>query len=195
MSFWLIHLPDAICLYRAIASVLALLLGVHPATPWLFSSALISDLFDGWIFRKYVRDRADHHPWSPLHITKKDPLADFTLLLCGSFYACRHLFHLNRITALAVIVFITVITLVLNRIPFVTPQRSATVYIVCITAVTHFVCGLMVASALASWYVCYPTAWQAPSAITITLFYGIFALIGDKTRLIRRPPADFFCQQ
>ena len=65
-SNFLLHVPDVICCYRALASLAGLILGPHWLTPWLFSTALISDLWDGWFYRKYVAiqtgNRGIHYP-------------------------------------------------------------------------------------------------------------------------------------
>lgn len=98
-AFCLIHLPDFLCIYRILASITALFLGAHPLTPTIFTSALLSDLFDGWIFRRYVKDHPAWHPWNPLPITL-DPLSDFVLLICGVLYASIYILRLSLFQAI-----------------------------------------------------------------------------------------------
>lgn len=192
MAFWLIHLPDFICLYRIVASLLALWLGIHPLAPYLFTTALISDLLDGWIFRKYVKNHPAWRSWNPLPITL-DPLADFTLLISGLIYACRYLYHLSPLGTTSVILLIGGISLTLNSLPFVVKPRNARLYTICMTLLTHCACALMVMSPLVAWYLSYPYPARYIGAFgTVCLFYGLFLYIGDFKRLIRRPPPDFF---
>lgn len=149
MAFWLLHLPDFICLFRIVTSITALCLGPHPLTPHLFTAALMSDLFDGWIFRKYVQNHPSWHPWNPLPITF-DPLSDCILLVCGSIFICRYLLHFTIILTLCILAIIIGIGSILNTLPFLIQPHSALLYTVCMTALTHLACGLMLLAPIAA---------------------------------------------
>lgn len=191
MTFCLLHLPDIICFYRILASIIALLLGPHPATPWLFSTALISDLFDGYIFRKYVKDHPNWRYWCPLPISL-DMVGDLLLILCGIVYACLYLYKVSLIITLISVVAISILALTCVVLPNLVPPRHAKAfYVVCYTLLTHFACLLMLHAAIAAWIVYSPLHWFFYASFTIALFYYIFAHIGDPARLIRRPPANF----
>ena len=181
----LAYLPNYICLYRAVASVVALLLGPHPAAPWLFSTALISDLFDGWLYRRYTKfhPKLSRRPYRPY-----DPNADFVLIICGTLYGALYWLRLGFLGALKLFVLAVAMTVILHVIPYVGPPNRL-LFTVCNTIMMHISCLVMVTVTVAAWRA--NTAdWRFPLA-TIAIFYGIFLLIGDKTRLIRRPPPNW----
>lgn len=175
----LAFLPDIICCYRAAATIGALLLGVHPACPWLFSTALISDLFDGWLWRRYSR----YHPWLARRpYIPCDLVADLTLILSGVAYAVRYWLQLD---VRAVLIVVGIATAILQITPRV-GKPSRLVFTICATLATHISCFIMLATTVIVWRVNSP-GWSGP-VLTLVAFYVIFALIGDKSRLIRRPP-------
>lgn len=191
MTFCLIHLPDFICLYRTIASIAALLLGQHPLAPFLFTTALLSDIFDGYIFRRFVCHHPAWRPWNPLPITF-DPLADFVLLICGVLYTSRYLLHFTALATFFLVLIVASIGLILNSLPFTIRPRSALVYTICMTTLTHLACGLMIMAPCIAWYICYPETWPIWTIMTTLMpFYVVFFILGDTSRLIRRPSADF----
>ncbi len=174
------HLPDMICFYRMGAPILALFLGEHPAVPWLFSTALISDLFDGWIFRKYVQHSPTWRPWNPLPITL-DPLADFTLMLFGVLYNAKYYLYLNLAGILglgALTAFVPLASSVISTL-----SRNRIIRTINYTVLTHISCGLMILVTVLAWRVNY-VSWAGP-ILTVAIFYAIFLAIGDKRRLIR----------
>lgn len=177
---FLSHLPDAICIYRMGAPVLALFLGEHPVVPWLFSTALLSDLFDGWIFRRYVQPNPAWRPWNPLPLTL-DPLADFTLMLFGVFYNAKYFLHLDSAGILglgALTALVPSMASIISRL-----FRSRIARTVNQTALTHISCGLMILVTVLAWRVNY-VSWAGP-ILTVVAFYAVFLIIGDKSRLIR----------
>lgn len=191
MTFCLLHLPDAICLYRIFTSIIALILGPHPATPWLFSSALISDLFDGYLYRKYVVNHPKWKPWWPLPISL-DMVGDLSLIICGTMYACVYTYHASWPIALLSAAAFALLGLLCVVLPNLVPVRIARrTYIICITTLTHVSCALMVHAAVTSWIVYTHMHWFFYASATVALFYYIFAQIGEPARLIRRPPANF----
>lgn len=183
-SKFLLHVPDAICFYRALASVMGLLLGVHWLTPWLFSTALISDLWDGWFYRKYVGSHPDWKPWSPLPITF-DPLADLTLIVCGIAFGVRYYLALDFKGVMS-IAMITVVVCAIFALSNQLARRRHyhTLGMISATLQTHISCFLMVYTAAITWKVVHGS-WRG-GIITVAIFYGIFLAIGDKSRLIRR---------
>lgn len=190
MTFYLLHLPDAICFYRIFASIIALILGPHPATPWLFSSALISDLFDGYIYRKYVVNHPKWKTWWPLPISL-DPIGDLTLGMCGIMYACVYLYHSSWLIACCAAAFYALFAFLCVTLPNIVPERIFHLtYMVCINATTHVTCLLMVHAAIVAWAV-HTNYWFFYATATIAVFYYLFTQFGTPSRLIRRPPADF----
>ncbi len=188
--FSLFHLPDIICLYRTFISIIALIYGPHPLTPWLFSSALISDLFDGYIYRKYVVNNQHYKPWWPLPISL-DMVGDLSLIVCGLIYAYVYLYHTGWLMAVLYAALFALLALICVVLPNIVPKRIARgVYTASMTALTHGACLLMLHSAIASWIV-YSKWWPVYAGATVAVFYGIFALIGNRSRLIRHPPANF----
>lgn len=184
-SKFLNHLPDAICFYRMGAPILALILGEHPAVPWLFSTALLSDLFDGWIFRKYVQNSPTWRSWNPLPLTL-DPLADFALMLFGVFYNAKYFLRLELAGILGLGALTAIVPLAATIISLVI--RSRMVRTVNQTVLTHVSCGLMILVTVLSWRVNY-ASWVGP-ILTLIAFYSIFLAIGDKGRLIRWAKAE-----
>lgn len=190
MTFCLLHLPDAICFYRIFTSIIALLLGPHPATPWLFSSALLSDLFDGYIYRKYVVNHPKWKPWCPLPISL-DMVGDLSLIVCGIIYACVYLYCTGWLIALLAAATFALLGLTSVILPNIVPIRVARcIYTICATTLTHVSCALMLHAAIAAWII-YTEHWFFYASAAIALFYYIFAQIGEPSRLIRRPPANF----
>lgn len=179
------HLPDPICLYRALASIVTVLLGQHPAAPWLFSTALISDLLDGYFYRHYTQyhPKLSKRPYRPC-----DPWADFVLILSGTIYTARYWLQLDWWGVVQVLAFVSIIAGILHVIPYLGPP-SRLVYTVCTTFMTHISCFVMVASAVFVWRV--NTASRLGPIATVAVFYLIFGLIGEKSRLIRRPPVGW----
>lgn len=175
-------MPDIICLYRALATICALLAGRHPAAPWLFSTALVSDLLDGWLYRHYTK----YHPWlSRRPYLPCDPLADLTLILTGTVYAARYWMELDWVGVIYVLAVVVVIAAILHIIPYIGPPNDM-VYTVCTTFMVHISCFMMLATTVIVWRV-NTASWYYPIS-TLAVFYAIFFLIGDKTRLVRRPP-------
>lgn len=177
MTFCLLHLPDAICFYRIFASIIALVLGPHPATPWLFSSALISDLFDGYLYRKYVINHPKWKPWWPLP-TSLDPIGDLTLATCGIIYACRYLYCAGWVVALLCSALYALFAFLCVTLPSIVPSRIANhTYMICMTSTTHATCALMIHAAVASWIVYTHMHWFFYASATVALFYraGLFS--------------------
>lgn len=178
------HIPDLICRYRIYASVAALCFGPHPITTWLFATALISDLFDGWFYRRYV-----HHQ-NPAKGPSLDCFSDLVLVITGSIFILKYYFH-----AAGISIFLCVLAIIAGAaLLFFIPEifRSATLYTICLTTLTHIACFLML---LPTIFACYLApgrlSWPVEAALFLAAFYVIFALIGDKSRLIRRPPANW----
>ncbi len=187
----LAYTPDLLCIYRAFASVLVLITGITPAAPWLFATALVSDLFDGWFFRRYTMSSPYWHPWNPLPVSL-DQLGDLTLTLCGTVYTMRFVLHSSHFIILLACLALALSAGFMNMIPELWPVRSPLLYTVCITILTHVACFMMIGSMVAVWYVNMPAPyWRLGAGTTIAIFYGIFLVIGDKRRLIRRPPAGW----
>lgn len=191
MTFCLLHLPDAICLYRACASIVALILGPHPAAPWLFSTALLSDLFDGYIYRKYIVNHPKWRLWWPLPISL-DMTGDLSLIVCGIMYACRYLYCTSWLIAFLSAASFSLLGLLCVTLPNIVPMSvSRRTYIICITTLTHISCALMLCATISAWIVYSSAHWFFYASFTIALFYYIFARIGEPSRLIRRPPNNF----
>lgn len=190
MNSIIVHVPDLLCFYRVIASILALGLGHHPAAPWLYSSALISDLFDGWFFRRYVKNNPAWHPWCKLPISSIDPPCDFVMMVAGTTYAARYAFELGIIASIGAAALTASFSLGLNFIPNLWPRRSELLWTICITTVTHGSLLIMLAVVVFAWYA-NSSHWLLSASITIVLFYLIFALIGNRQRFIRHPPANW----
>ncbi len=189
MSNFVLYLPDLICLYRALSSILALFLGKHSAAPILFTSALISDLFDGWIFRNHVQPHPDWHPWNR-SLVSTDQFGDLTLVVCGIIYTSRYVFRLPLFTIVTTVIIIGLFGFFLIIIPEITPDPIPAIYTLCITTLTHLACLLMITPTIAAWYVTSPY-WLIGSIGSIGIFYMIFARIGDASRLVRLPPSDW----
>mgnify|MGYP001033369926 FL=1 len=182
-SNFLLHVPDVICCYRALASLAGLILGPHWLTPWLFSTALISDLWDGWFYRKYVARHPNWKPWNPLPLTL-DPMADLTLICCGVIFGSRYYlgFDLIGVTKLFLLTAIVSICFVLVN-NLAVKINSPFLKMLGPTVQTHVSCFLMVYTTAISWKVVYG---RIGALITVSIFYLTFAIIGDKSRLIRR---------
>lgn len=178
-------LPDVICLYRALAAVYAVILGPHPAAPWLFSTALISDLFDGWIYRHYTvyHPVLSKRPYLPC-----DPLADFVLIIAGTVYATMYWWRLGWDGTAWVLAAVVIAAAIMHVIPYIRPS-SHMLYTVCTTVMTHISCCVMLVTTVIVWRV-NTDNWGYP-IVTLAVFYAIFGVIGDKERLIRRPPASW----
>ena len=180
----LLHLPDAICCYRSFASLTGVILGVHWLRPWLFSTALISDLWDGWYFRKYVIHHPNWRAWNPLPITL-DPLADLTLICCGVIFGAKHYLALTTTGVIGLFLLTGAVSIVFVLMNFIARKtNSSFLKTLSPTLQTHISCFLMVYTTAISWkVVC--NSWTG-GIITVLIFYTIFAAIGDKTRLIRK---------
>lgn len=190
MNFLILHIPDFFCFYRVIASFLPLFLGIHPAVPWLYSTALLSDLFDGWFFRHYVKGNPAWHPWFPLPVSSIDPLCDFAMMIFGAVYTAYYAFELSLVATLGVALLVLLFSLGLNAIPNLWPWRSEALWTACITTVTHGSCLIMLAVTVGAWYT-NSSYWQIGSIVTIAIFYVFYFRIGNRQRLIRHPPADW----
>lgn len=180
----LLHLPDAICFYRALASLTALTLGEHWLTPWLFSTALISDLWDGWVYRKYVAPNPNWKPWNPLPLTL-DPLADVILIFCGVLFGAKRYLNLTASGIIGILLLTIAVSIgfvITNQIARKT--GSSILKVLSPTLQMHVSCFLMIYTTAISWKVVH-YHWHG-GIITIIFFYTIFLIIGDKTRLIRR---------
>lgn len=189
-SLALVYAADAICFFRILASITVVIIGRHPIAPYLFAAALISDLFDGWFFRHYTEGNANWRPWNPLPFSL-DPLADLTLTLCGVAYVGRHLFLASWSQIFVCMLVFTIFVGAISIIPQIAPLKYAHLaYIIVNTFKTHACCLLMVASSVAIWYINTPDN-NLGAVVTVGLFYFIFGAIGDKKRLIRRPPSDW----
>lgn len=190
---WVNYLPDVICFYRMAVSILALVLGKSPLAPWLFSTALISDLFDGYIFRKYTKNSPTWRRWNPLPISL-DQIGDLTLMFCGVLYGTEHFLELpvmgKEYIGLALAV--PSVALVAKLIAWIF-RKFKYADTLCETFLTHISCALMIFVTVLAWHTVYYDSGIGccGSIVTIMIFYLIFIAIGDKTRLIRaRPGAD-----
>lgn len=180
----LLHLPDLICCYRALASLAGLILGVHPLTPWLFSTALISDLWDGWYYRKYVVNHPRWQLWNPLPLSL-DQIGDLTLICCGVLFGVIHYLQCDLMGVFAYSILTVDVALGFVLInAFAVKFNNALLRMLGPTVQTHVSCFLMIWLTTITWKVVYGS-WVG-GIITVLIFYVIFALIGDKSRLIRR---------
>lgn len=187
LACFLAYAPDMICSLRILFSVSVLFLGKHPIAPYLFAVALMSDLFDGWLFRRYTKGSPYWRRWNPLPITL-DPIADLALMICGVNYVGHYLYSISWGRIVLVTAVVGSIVLAFSVVPnLVSMPEARLVYTVVETAKTHVSCFIMVTSTIGVWRVNYPGSWHG-AMVTIVLFYAIFLVIGDKKRLVRRPP-------
>lgn len=187
---WVNYLPDVICFYRMAASILALALGESPLAPWLFSTALISDLFDGYIFRKYTKNSLTWRRWNPLPISL-DQIGDLTLMFCGVLYGAEHFLELPVMGKgyIGLALAVPSVALVAKLIAWIF-RKFKYADTICETFLTHISCGLMILVTVLAWHaVCRDSGIGCcGSIVTIMVFYLIFIAIGDRSRLIRARP-------
>ncbi len=186
--------PDAICLYRAGASMLAILIAHYSedltyAVPWLFSTALISDLVDGYLYRRYTVNYEALRSRPKVLGISPDQGADIALMLCGVYLGARYWLLLNPLGSVKLCLLVPLIGLVFAGIPKLF-SRSAIVYTICQTLSAHVSCALMIFITVLAWRIYYAD-WTG-IILTLIVFYGIFLKIGEKSRLIRRPPAEWW---
>lgn len=183
------HLADLLCFYRIAASIIVLIFIPNPIAPWIFGSALLTDLIDGWCFRHFTLRNPHWIPWNPLAISA-DQLGDLSLILCGVFYVGFYGFNLHCIELIIIDLSILAGAWALTVVPSLFPRRYDLAYTVCLTILTHLACLLMLLSTIGVWYTnryLLDYDWILCAGLNVAIFYLIFILIGDKKRLIRRP--------
>lgn len=168
---------NVICWSRILASLALCFL---PPTGWgcaaLCSLALLSDLWDGWCYRRY---RGEHpvHWFNRLPISM-DPLADFAFV-GGCFIHVAH----NKIAGL---VYLGLAALVLILWQVIARCAKDLVYTIMMTGLTYYWFGMMVAAMIIVWRRNVQEYWLPGAMMTLVVFYGCYFKLEEKSRRIRK---------
>lgn len=170
---------NLICWLRILASVL-LMLVMRRALGWalLYSLAFISDVWDGWCYRRVPVDQRPKHWFNRLPISM-DPLADFVLVGGGIIYVADT--KLLGVLTLALTAILLVVWQVIGQ------TGSDQVFMIMMTALTYFWFGVMVFMLVMVWYCSTATpVWMIGAGVTLAVFYICYFKTRVKTRTIRR---------
>ncbi len=169
---------NLLCMFRII---IAVVMAIMPRHYWfvavLCSLALISDVLDGWCYRKFTKARPYKHWFNRLPITL-DPIADFCFVVGGIVYSKGHNVTVYTILAILLIVVITINVGV--------QACSDLMWSIIMTSFTYLWFALMIAALVAVWYVSVPITWFAGIIVTMMIFYMLWAKTRVKSRTIRR---------
>lgn len=178
------ELANLICFTRIFGSLfLAIFAPKTLFSPMFYLFLLISDVFDGYFYRKYTKgtEKDKIHWYNKLPITL-DPIADFCLGICG-FIAWGRITGkiFPAILTIAIGAFVSIFGNVVLQ--FV----SGLLWTICAMILTYGWFILMMAAQILLWI----AVSEAPYTFfgiagSICLFYLILVVFGNKDRLIRR---------
>lgn len=167
-----------LCMFRII---IAITMAIMPRHYWfvavLCSLALISDVLDGYCYRKFTKQHPYGHWFNRLPITL-DPIADFCFVVGGIVYSKGHNVSVYAILA---ILLVAVITLNVGA-----QACSDLIWSIIMTSFTYLWFALMIATLIAVWYVSVPITWFAGVIVTMIFFYALWAKTRVKSRTIRK---------
>lgn len=177
-SVILYEMANILCWFRIVASVLlAIMVGKNIGFAILFALAFISDVLDGWYYRKFASERPYKHWFNQLPITM-DPIADFFLVGGGVIHVMD-----NKLMGLLCLIQMATVMLLWN---WLGRHTKGLVYTVLMTGLTYYWFAMMITTVIAVWRRDGGEYWMAGAVVTVVLFYGIWLKTRVKSRTIRR---------
>lgn len=170
------ELPDILCFYRIFIS-LAILATMPKGWAFgiLYSIALISDLLDGYIYRK-----VNSHPrhWFNRLPISMDPIADFIYGISGLIIGIR-LGSVNIGFVIATVIICIGGNVILQKVSGITWQIIANL-------LTYGFFAIMIFADAIVWQMSVGSLWHRGFIPTMTVFYIIYFIVRDKSRTIRK---------
>ncbi len=171
------EIPNILCFFRiGISLFLIVLMPSNWLDGTIFSLALISDIFDGYIYRN-IEEKPNH--WFNRLPISMDPIADFVFGTAGLIIACR-----SGIISIAPIVAIIVLNLILNFILHLV--KTDFLWSLIANLLTYGWFAIMLLADFLVWYVAIGRISWIAFGITIVVFYVLFFSFRDKNRTVRK---------
>ena len=169
------ELPNILCWYRISYSlIIAIFIPKGTGVAILFSLAFITDLLDGYLYRK-LDEKPDH--WFNRLPISPDPIADFIFGLAGLIYASR------RGGFKPVIVLVIAAYCILINIAFNLSSEGVLRRVIA-NLLTYGFYLVMIISNYLVWKFASPKSLAGFIASEI-VFYCVYFLVRDKRRIVR----------
>ncbi len=143
----------------------------------LFSLAFVSDVLDGWCYRKFTKPTPYMHWFNKLPITM-DPIADFCFVGGGMVHIMS-----NKLRGLVLFLGVAAVMSLWNWLGSRAKDR---LYTVLMTGLTYYWFVMMIITVVAVWQYDGGRLCIIGPAVTLVLFYAIWLKTRVKDRTIRR---------
>ena len=165
-----------------IGVLLALAESEQPLWAVLVSVAFLTDVLDGWCYRRFAQDRP-YQPWFNRLPLTPDPLADFIFVAGGIVHISS-----RKWLGFALVLVFASIAIGLN---YFAQRESATPrqYTIMMTSLTYGWFMAMVAAVALVWRRNTGPNWKIGTFFTLVIFYVLYFWLHDRKRTVRRKEA------
>ncbi|MBQ8984813.1 hypothetical protein IJ098_03100 [Candidatus Saccharibacteria bacterium] len=173
------EIPNILCFFRvAVSLFLMFLMPNNWFDGVVFSLALISDLFDGYFYRKLEEEERPDHWFNGLPISM-DPIADFIFGISGLIIGCR-----GELVSFWLVVAIVLINLGLSI--GLQVVKNDQIWSILANLSTYGWFAVMLLSDYLVWHVAIGHGYWVAFAITVVVFYALLFSFRDESRTIRK---------
>lgn len=171
------EIPNIICFFRiAVSLLLAVLMPNNWFDGVIFSLALISDIFDGYFYRKL--EEKPYHWFNRLPISM-DPIADFIFGTAGLIIGYR-----SGLISMTPIVITLLLSITLNFI--LHKVKNDFVWSLIANLLTYGWFAIMILADYVVWNVSIERGNLIAFGITIIIYHFLYVSFRDKNRTIRK---------